>query len=213
MTNKLRGTMGPAEAANYNRIALTLNAPIYSFYANRILGSTGISRGLCLDVGCGGGYLGLALAGITALDFIFMDRSEAMLDHARQNIHDKGLAWRACTLAGEVQAIPLPDQAVDLVISRGSVGFWQDLPKAFAEVHRVLRPSGKAYIGGGLGPPELRERITLEMAEKEPTWGRQSHRPPIRKPGEYAQALREAAIGPSLVEQNDVGTWIQFTKT
>ena len=62
-----------------------------------------------------------------------------------------------CT--GSVQDIPLEQDTIDLAISRGSVPFWEDLPTAFAEIHRVLAPGGQAYIGGGLGDPKTRALV------------------------------------------------------
>jgi SAM-dependent methyltransferase len=43
------------------------------------------------------------------------------------------------------------DASVDLVVSRGSVFFWDDPAQGIREAHRVLRPGGWAMIGGGLG--------------------------------------------------------------
>ncbi|MBC7343666.1 MAG: methyltransferase domain-containing protein, partial [Clostridia bacterium] len=35
--------------------------------------------------------------------------------------------------------------------------FWENLEKAFKEIHRVLAPGGIAYIGGGFGTSELKK--------------------------------------------------------
>lgn len=44
---------------------------------------------------------------------------------------------------------PVGDEAFDLVVSRESYHFWQNLPTAFTEILRVMKPGGTAYIGGG----------------------------------------------------------------
>lgn len=47
----------------------------------------------------------------------------------------------ARTLAGTAEAIPLPDDSVDAVFV-GQAWHWFDVPRALAEIHRVLRPDG-----------------------------------------------------------------------
>jgi len=204
--------MDAREAGVYNQVALGPNAPMYAYYAERILSATGISEGVCLDVGCGGGYLGLALAGISALDFIFVDQSVSMLRHAEQNILDQDLGHRAVTLHARVQSLPLPEASVDLVISRGSVPFWTDLPLAFREIHRVLRPGGKAYVGGGLGPKELRERAAAAIQGVAPDWFGKPHPHSRRDSRAYEDALEAAGVSDFMVTRGEVGTWIEFTR-
>jgi arsenite methyltransferase len=43
---------------------------------------------------------------------------------------------------GEMEAIPLPDESVDVVISNGVLNLSPRKARALAEVHRVLRPGG-----------------------------------------------------------------------
>jgi ubiquinone/menaquinone biosynthesis C-methylase UbiE len=73
-------------------------------------------------------------------------------------------------ISGDVAALPVEDASQDLVISRDSVFFWEDLPLAFTEILRVLRPGGHAYVGGGFGSAELAERIVAEMHRHIPGW-------------------------------------------
>jgi SAM-dependent methyltransferase len=58
--------------------------------------------------------------------------------------------------------MPLPDNSADLVVSRGSIFFWDSPAKGLQEVYRVLRPGGHAYIGGGAGsgyPPAATQQL------------------------------------------------------
>ena len=203
--------MQPKNIPLYNEVALGVNAPIYAYYARRIVEETGITRGRCLDIGCGGGYLGLALAQITALDLVFCDQSEEMLACAEENINQFDCAQRAEIINGPVQHIPLEDQTVDLVISRGSIPFWEDLPTAFGEIFRVLRTGGQAYIGGGLGDPNTREHIKKQRRKTYPNW-QEKKRPPHHSNQHYDEGLTRAAIHPFSVTRNDEGLWIRFTK-
>lgn len=204
--------MKASEVGTYNQVALGINAPIYAFYAGRILAQTGIASGDCLDVGCGGGYLGLALAKLTTLDFHFLDQSPEMLCCAEENIAFQGLISRARTLQGQVQAIPLPEASVNLVISRGSIPFWDDLPTAFREIYRVLRSGGCAYIGGGLGDPKTRAEVEKRMRHQHPEWHQKRRRPPQHDNRHYIDALTEAGIDPFAVNRSDEGLWITFSK-
>jgi SAM-dependent methyltransferase len=47
----------------------------------------------------------------------------------------------AKAVAGTAEAIPLPDASVDAVFV-GQAWHWFDIPRAVAEIHRVLRPGG-----------------------------------------------------------------------
>ncbi|MFH0784704.1 MAG: class I SAM-dependent methyltransferase [Pseudomonadota bacterium] len=204
--------MNPSEVSTYNTIALGPNASIYAYYAKRIVATTATLTGNCLDVGCGGGYLGLALARITPLDFIFFDQSPAMLQCAEDNITNFDCRSRARTLHGRVQAIPLTDDSIDLVVSRGSVPFWDDLATAFSEIYRVLRPGGHAYVGGGLGDPKTRAETEERMRRHHPEWQNKDRRPPHHDNEHYQRALTAAAIDPFAVNRSDEGLWITFRK-
>lgn len=150
-------------ASSYDEMARGVNSPVYEYYARRIKMKTGITRGVCLDAGSGGGYLGLALARITDLDFIFLDISQNALDKAEEHIIEDGLQKRAKTLLADVHSIPLPDGSVNLVISRGSIHFWKDPGRALKEIYRILAPGGMTYIGGGKGTPEIQAQIKARL--------------------------------------------------
>ncbi|WP_029913999.1 class I SAM-dependent methyltransferase [Pelobacter seleniigenes] len=200
------------DAQTYDDEAINVNAPVYAYYAVRILEKTGIYRGVCLDVGCGGGYLGLALAPISELSFIFLDQSADMLGCAEKNIARFALRDRAQIVQAPVQNIPLADSSVELIVSRGSVPFWDKLETAFAELHRVLKPGGRAYIGGGMGPPGLWDSLQQKARHFEPRRGYRKPAIPRRERGVYEQALGTAGIRGFSVSHSDDGTWIEFGK-
>lgn len=204
-------------ARAFNEIARTVFAPIYPVIAEQIVAATGITRGTCLDVGCGVGSLGAALAARTELFVYFLDQSEEMLALTERTIDENDLRSRAGTLAGEVGSIALPDGSVDLVVSRGSIFFWDDLPGAFREIHRVLAPGGQTYIGGGFGSKELKDAIRRQMAERDQggnQFGDKMRRnlgPEMRARCE--QALADAGIPNYAIHHgDDVGLWIVVRK-
>lgn len=201
------------DAVAYDRIAREVFAPVYPVIAEQIRARTGIIQGVCLDIGTGGGYLGIALAGITDLEFYLMDKSPEMLEIAYTNVVVSGFQERARTIQGDVHRIPRDDASVNLVISRGSLFFWEDKARAFAEIYRVLTPGGKAYIGGGMGTAELFEKIKEQM-------GRRRHEFSLDPQGErfadhreaYRLALAEAGIENYSMNRNGGGSWIQIWK-
>lgn len=155
---------------SFDRIVREVFAPIYPVIAAQIAAASNIVSGRCLDAGCGTGALGIALARITDMHITFFDQSEEMLNLASRYSESNGLDHRSTFLQGDIHAIPLPDEDVDLVISRGSSPFWDDWRQAYSEIIRILKPGGMAYIGGGFGNAELRDSIISKMSENNPDW-------------------------------------------
>ena len=195
----------------FDRIAREVFFPVYPSIAKQIIASTGITKGCCLDIGTGGGYLGIAIAKITDLDILLLDKSQRILDIATQNIIDAGLETRIRVVAGDVHDIPLSNGSMDLVISRGSVFMWEDKAQAFREIYRVLCLGGIAYVGGGLGSIEIRKQIEAKMKENGREWP-DRNRIAEDRTGLYRQGLKDAGIVDCSVTKSDVGTWIQIHK-
>jgi SAM-dependent methyltransferase len=76
------------DAQKYDHIARGVFAPVYPVIAHQILSRTCVTQGVCLDIGCGGGYLGAALARTTDLFLHFFDSSEEMLAIANRTIRE-----------------------------------------------------------------------------------------------------------------------------
>jgi len=206
--------------SRYDETARGVNAPMYSYYAEKIKEKTGITKGVCLDVGSGGGYLGLALAKVTDLDVIFLDISPEALEKAKLHIVEDGLQKRAKTLLADVHSIPLADGSINLVISRGSIPFWKDPAKALKEIYRILAPGGKAYVGGGRGTPEIREQIAARIKElgmespgrSKPDSDRMDKGPGRIPQRDYDEILKNTGISKYTVSKGDDGMWIQMWK-
>ena len=96
-----------------------------------------------VDVGCGSGSLSHALARKGA-EVIGLDISEAALRQARKAPPD-GTADFAAALG---QALPLPDQSIDIAIYFNALHHIPvaNLMLALDEVARVLQPSGQLYV-------------------------------------------------------------------
>ena len=147
-------------AEEYDAIAERLFAPIYPVIAAAVVERTGKRCGRMLDVGCGGGYLVLdenADALKMAEDRIrgeptSENRTSTMLSSCCSDICAADLAERIGT-------------TFDLIVSRGSMPFWDDQMAAFKNLYALLAPGGVAYVGGGMGSRALREQIAAQMAE------------------------------------------------
>lgn len=200
-------------AEEFDQVAREVFAPIYPIIAGQIIDRSGVTKGTCLDLGCGSGYLGLALAGITELSVCLLDKSPEMLKIADQNIIASGFESKMRTMLGDVQDIPLPDRSVDLAVSRGSIFFWENRVKAFSEIFRVLAPGGCACIGGGFGTPELKRQITEKMLKISEEWsGMVKKNTGKENEKAFNDELRAAGIPQYEVVRDDKGLWITIRR-
>jgi len=100
-----------------------------------------------LDLGSGGGIdvlLSAQRVGPTGYAY-GVDMTEEMLDLARANAARAG-ADNVEFLRGDIEAVPLPDGAVDVVISNCVINLSTDKPAVLAEMFRVLVPGGRIGI-------------------------------------------------------------------
>lgn len=157
-------------AINMNQIANTIFKPIYAVIAKHILDDSKILTGTCLDIGSGPGHLAIEIAKRSDLNINTLDISKEMNDIAESNILASQTAHQIKTTLGNVENIPFENDYFDLIVSRGSVYFWDDHIQAFSEIKRVLKVGGVAFIGGGFGNAALRDHIIAQMREKNPQW-------------------------------------------
>jgi SAM-dependent methyltransferase len=100
-----------------------------------------------LDLGSGGGIdvlLSARRVGPTGYAY-GVDMTDDMLTLARANAAKAGAA-NVEFLKGEIEAVPLPDASVDVVISNCVINLSTDKPAVLAEMFRVLVPGGRIGI-------------------------------------------------------------------
>ena len=174
-------------------------------------------EGLWVDLGCGSGGLGFALAGVSQSTILLIDSNADALSEAVQKARVSGLAGRVIPIVGHAEGSPLPDASVDLVVSRGSIFFWSDPPKGLREVYRILRPGARALVGGGFGTSypawalkEFFRRRNRDVKAQGEEAVRKWNEP--RRPEWLAEQARGAGIETALVGPTPPGLWLLFEK-
>jgi arsenite methyltransferase len=119
-----------------------------------------------LDLGSGGGIdvlLSARRVGSTGKVY-GLDMTDEMLDLARENQRKAGVG-NVEFLKGDIQAIPLPANSVDVVISNCVINLAPDKSQVLAEAFRVLKPGGRFAVSDvivrGAVPLALRRDMEL----------------------------------------------------
>ena len=200
-------------ARDYADIACNIFKPIFPVIAGQIVEHCKIREGLCIDVGAGPANLAIALARITDLHVYAMDFSWHIGRIAEAHIEKHGLCARIQSVTGDVHRMPFRSETVSMIASRGSMRFWRNKPAAFREFHRVLKPGGKAYVGGGMGSSKLGDEIAKEMAKRDPKWSmRPKMRTRKRDSARLAEAMRKAGFTEYEIIDDDTGFWLCMEK-
>lgn len=204
---------GKTESKDFDTIVKEVFAPIYPVIAEQIVQKTKLSDGKCLDAGCGTGALGRALANLTKMEILFFDKSEDMLELTKKYVNEENLSTRSSFMLGDIHNIPCEDNAIDLIISRGSIPFWDDWNKAYEEIYRVLKKDAKAYIGCGFGNAKLRNEIVETMSKEDPDWTNKPYKQSMEdKRKDLPQIMQN--INPTAYEiiDDESGFWVYMSK-
>jgi SAM-dependent methyltransferase len=101
-----------------------------------------------LDVGCGSA--GLLVEHAAHVRYVAgLDASEIQVGMARTRLAERIAAGTAEIVLGDAAALPWEDGRFSLVTSLDSMKFVPDPAAALREMHRVLRPGGRAVITMG----------------------------------------------------------------
>jgi SAM-dependent methyltransferase len=114
-----------------------------------------------LDIGCGGGIDTILAARQVGPEgrAVGLDILEEMCERSRRHAAEAGVGDWTEFRRGEMEAIPLPDRSVDVVISNGVLNLSARKSRALAEIYRVLVPGGRICLADltveGELPPEV----------------------------------------------------------
>ena len=197
-------------STEYDKIAEKIFGPIYVDIAKAIISRTNIKEGDLLDLGCGGGHLGFAMGELGDYKLNFSDIREEALNITKERAKKNNV--KANYIQSDVHNLKMEDNSFDIVVSRGSMPFWDDQKKAFSEIYRVLKPGGWAYIGGGLGGAKHQERIrAMKKANGGPDCFDRSKSKSLST-DEYVNMFKEWNAEYIVVENHDEGRWFAFRK-
>jgi SAM-dependent methyltransferase len=119
-----------------------------------------------LDLGSGGGIdvlLSARRVGPTGKAY-GLDMTDEMLALARSNAAQAN-ATNVEFLKGHIEAIPLPDASVDVIISNCVINLSGDKPRVLAEAFRVLKPGGRFAVSDvvvrGAVPAAVKQSLEL----------------------------------------------------
>lgn len=121
---------------------------------------------IVLDLGSGGGIdvlLSAKRVGPTGKAY-GLDMTDEMLTLARENQRKAG-AENVEWLRGEIEAIPLPAESVDVVISNCVINLSGDKPRVLAEAARVLKPGGRFAVSDVIADEDMDEATRADMAQ------------------------------------------------
>jgi outer membrane protein assembly factor BamB len=136
----------------------------YAEAAKDILRKSGITAGICIDLGCGTGELAMELVKQSQLYVIGIDSDPANVNRARRMLDNVGIYGSRVTIhLGNPSKNPYPRNVANLIVSsRSLAGQYGIMDKV--EINRLQRPYGGVVCLGKPGQLQVRRRGPLKGA-------------------------------------------------
>jgi ubiquinone/menaquinone biosynthesis C-methylase UbiE len=128
-------------------IQMAMRQESLAVYRHRLLSA---AEGHVLEIGVGSG-LNVPHYGGSVADVIGLDLSPKLLSMAEKTI--RGVSLPVELLRGSAEAIPLPDESVDTLVTTWTLCSIADVARALSEMHRVLKVNGRLlFVEHGRAP-------------------------------------------------------------
>jgi ubiquinone/menaquinone biosynthesis C-methylase UbiE len=174
-----------------------------AFINHRLVADARVRPGLrVLDLGSGTGYPAILAGEVVGAEgmVIGIDLAESMLAVAARKAKTLGLQ-QVSFRTGDVTSLPFETGSIDAVISRFCLMFLPEIPKAAAEIARVLKPGG--YVAAAVwSSPEKNPfiRIPMDVIKSITPLPPPDPEAPgifrLAKPGDLAGMLQRAGLTP-----------------
>ncbi len=161
-----------------------------------------------LDVAAGTGLVTLAAAKL-GVEVLGTDFAQGMVEQLRERVTEAQLTnVKAEVMDG--QALDIPDESFDAVFSNFGVIFFPEPERGFKEMHRVLRPGGRAVVSVWSAPERfepfqvvvsaLRRAVPDFSLPGPPIWAR------FQDPAVLKRALEDAGLSQVTIDTM-TGAW------
>ena len=158
---RLVGRVFSSVARNYDVMNDLMSLGVHRVWKRYFVATSGVKRGdRVLDLAGGTGDIAALLRPRVgeAGSVVLGDINAEMLAVGRDRLLDRGLATGLEYVRLDAQALPFPDGHFDLVTIAFGLRNVTDKARALEEIHRVLRPGGRALV--------------LEFSQLKPEWVR-----------------------------------------
>ena len=183
----------------------------------RAVASSVREGGSILEIAPGPGYLLIELAGMGRYRLTGLDISPDFIEIAKRNANEAGVAidFRE----GNVSAIPFPDGAIDFVVCTAAFKNFMEPVTALQEIHRVLRPGGKALIvdmNRYASKKAIREELKNSGSSGVEAWLGSRVFEWLRKGAysrdEFEQLISQTPFSEHRIEEAGIGFYIHLSK-
>ncbi len=117
-----------------------------------------------LDLGCGaGGDVLLSAQRVGPTGRVYgLDMTDEMLALAQENVRDAGVQ-NVVLLKGSIEAVPLPAESVDVVISNCVINLATDTSGVLREAARIVRAGGRFAVSDVVADPDMPDEVRADM--------------------------------------------------